>query len=156
MLHIADRAGFLGFSKKAGGKYACVKSMVFDDQYLPTVISKLFEADRLPQEVAINILDKELPELIHAEYKENPNVAQSRFKGGMCYIANPKALLRNEFDKHFGAIPGKDKYKEFTLFMRSEALKDYESTHSTEDNAELRKVAGEILAKKRKGGGLSM
>lgn len=117
-LDLADRGGSLNFSEREGGKFASIKTLNFQASLLPAVLTVLFESQHLPKDKAVEKLEKTLPRLTFAKFKENLDISQSPFKAPICYYANSKTILFDLIVKEFGIKDGRKIYKEFSTDSR--------------------------------------
>jgi ankyrin repeat protein len=131
-LTIADRGPFIG-TKEINKKRQGVQTLSFDKAYLKDVIHLLQEVQNQDYMGARNILFDKIPILTHSTYVPNETMLQSPYKVGICYFANPKTILYDEFTREFGAKDGNKLYKAFTLYMRDQVVQDYEKLVGKKD-----------------------
>ena len=150
-LYVADR-GYLGdqFSSRDNDKYASIKAVTFKADKLETILGLLYQSDGSERETARKILFEEIPKAAGASYIENPNISQSRYKAPICYFANAKTILYQEFLDQFGDAAGKKMYKQFTTFMRNQVVQDFKKIFG--DKNPFTVAGEEIVADKRKKG----
>ncbi|MHB1948042.1 MAG: ankyrin repeat domain-containing protein [Gammaproteobacteria bacterium] len=133
-LYVADRGSLSdAFSSREQGKNASIKGITFKADKLETVLDLLYLSDGSTREMARQILFEKIPEAVDAKYVEDPRITQSQFKTQICYFANPKTILYQEFVSEFGEKAGKNLYKQFTTFMREKVVEDYEKIVGSKD-----------------------
>lgn len=127
-LFLSDRGFFLHRAPiySDTDKQPCLQSINVPAAVLPAIIKIIISARSESMEVAEQMLFSDIPRLAQSQWRYDDNSLQSGLKWGTCFFSNIKALLLNEIHYIFGTHDGKKLYKEFTLFLRSELLRDYE------------------------------
>lgn len=150
VLSLAERGRFAGRAKrgeeKDERKIPSIQSMVLPKDKVAEVLELLTSVAFKEGCKAEKLLFDELPEKTGSSWVYNEALRQTPFKAGICFFGNIKTLLLQEFVNDYGEEEGQKKYKEFSLFLRQELVKDYEH-YSTNDDPYLA-IAKESLKQK--------
>lgn len=114
-------------------KKPALQSLTFSAAVLTDILQMIVAARNEVQEVAENMLFHDIPRIAKSEWKYHANSLHAAIKSGTCFFSNFKPLVQDEFYHFFGDRYGKKLYKEFTLFLRAELLRDYEQFAETDD-----------------------
>lgn len=108
-----------------------VLSLRFDanEEKLKTLLKKLAEAKASDSVDAEQILYTDIPKLLGGKFKNEDSVGvdlvSQYFKVGICFWANYKTVVYDQFIKEFGFLDGHLRYKQYSLLLRQNALDDY-------------------------------
>lgn len=114
-------------------KRPSLQSLTFPAAVLPDMLNIIVSARTEPREQAEKMLFDSIPLIAKSSWKYHANSEQSSLKNGTCFFSNLKSLALHEFHHAFGSSCGKKIYKEFTLFLRTQLLRDYEQFSESED-----------------------
>lgn len=145
-LSVAER-GLLAKTnlKTPDNKVPSIWQIKVPEEHLLWVLEQLQEARKLGKPAVSDLLFKDFPNKLGNEWTYSQN--QRLLKVAICFFGNLKTLLLNEFQKAFS---DKDlaykNYKEFTLFMRKELLREYKQYAKSDDPFVI--LAEKIIAEK--------
>jgi hypothetical protein len=124
---IAERGAFAkrAAMDAASGKFPALQQLVMPEKLLREVLTELKDSlEQSPKQIE-QFLFVRLPQLAGSNWQYLPASQQSPLKAGVCFYGNLKTLVLYDCLKAFGDETGKEVYKAFTTFLRSELLKDY-------------------------------
>lgn len=134
-LTLSDRGLFMSRAPENSfdDRKPSLQSLTFPASALKEILNIIVAARYEELEQAEKMLFDDIPHLANSEWKYHANSLHSSLKSGTCFFSNLKPLLLDEFYNIFGSRYGKRAYKEFTLFLRTELLRDYEQFAEADD-----------------------
>lgn len=128
-ISIAEKGFFMSsapYAKTDPTKRSSIQSIEVEPKDILTVLSGLHDITNKSSSDAREFIFKTIPKLVKNQWQYDQTLTQTPLKAGLCFFGNMKTLLLNEFVKVYSDYAlGLQKYKEFTLFLRKELLKDY-------------------------------
>lgn len=126
-LSISERGARVGDAPLLSGdskKFSAVRSLIVPKEKRQEVIELLYQAKNESQATGVNILFKQIPELVSEPYQFF-TIYQKKFTD-ICFYSNPKTGFYEQFIDILGEENGKIFYKEFELYIREKELNQYE------------------------------
>ncbi|MBA2710681.1 MAG: ankyrin repeat domain-containing protein [Tatlockia sp.] len=129
-LTLAERGVFarrFPIDLRLNNKISSLQSIDVAEEQLRSVVNLLIQALRLDKEESEKMIFEDIAKITQSNWVYHPDSMQARFKAGICFYANPKSLLFFELLKlyHPDVEQAKKAYKEFSLFLHKELLKEY-------------------------------